>query len=227
MVTHEPVESGLTPVVAPVSDAPAAGTGPDGDVSVHLEELAREGQATLPSTELPRLESPVRLELVGPHMRATGVFDLGRFRRLSDYLNHQLGMLALHDVTILRRNGEPTKVTAGRLWISPEEVTIFGQLEDLRTPPPPEFRIPKVPHAMIYVTQGHTLTGELYGPDGGELASLIESTDPVFVPLTDVRTRSLADRRIIARYPFALLNRRHIIAATEMADGMQPGRRVL
>jgi hypothetical protein len=45
--------------------------------------------------------------------------------------------------------------------------------------------------------------------------------------MTDVRTRSLADRRIVSRYPFALLNRRHIVAATEAAPGTLTDRRVL
>jgi hypothetical protein len=45
--------------------------------------------------------------------------------------------------------------------------------------------------------------------------------------MTDVRTRSLADRRVISRYCFALLNRRHLVAATELQPGMLRGRAVL
>ena len=44
--------------------------------------------------------------------------------------------------------------------------------------------------------------------------------EPAFIPMTEVRTRSLADRRIITRYGFAVLNRRHIVAATGMPAGM-------
>jgi hypothetical protein len=64
-------------------------------------------------------------------------------------------------------------------------------------------------------------------PRGAELARYIESSEPLFIPMTDVRTRSLADRRIVSRYPFALLNRRHMVAATELQQGMIPGRTVL
>ena len=61
-----------------------------------------------------------------------------------------------------------------------------------------------------------------------DLSVFIESAHPAFVPMTDVRTRSLADRRVISRYAFALLNRRHIVAATELLPGMAPaGRSVL
>jgi hypothetical protein len=220
--------SNQVPVMTePTAGLPASDQRPDGDVSIHLEDLVDDGQVVAPSDRVSSLANPIRVELVGQHMRVTGTFDIGRFQRLSDFMNHHVGMLALYDVTILRRNGEPTRVTAQRLWISPEEVTIFGQLDTHAPSSADGLQIPKITHAMIYVTPGHTLTGELYGPDGGDLAALVESTDPVFVPLTDVRTRSLADRRIISRYPFALLNRHHVVAATEMAEGMQPGRRVL
>jgi hypothetical protein len=49
----------------------------------------------------------------------------------------------------------------------------------------------------------------------------------MWIPMTDVRTRSLADRRVISRYGFALINRRHIVAATELQPGMVRGRSVL
>jgi hypothetical protein len=38
-----------------------------------------------------------------------------------------------------------------------------------------------------------------------------------------VRARSLADRRIVTSLPFAPLNRRHVVAATEMPASMQGG----
>ena len=41
--------------------------------------------------------------------------------------------------------------------------------------------------------------------------------------MTDVMARSLADRRIVMRYAFALLNRRHIVSATEMPTSMRAG----
>ena len=44
----------------------------------------------------------------------------------------------------------------------------------------------------------------------------MDSTDPRFVPVTDVTTRSLADRRIISHYDFVLINRTQMIAASEV-----------
>jgi hypothetical protein len=59
------------------------------------------------------------------------------------------------------------------------------------------------------------------------LSAFIESRDPMWVPMTDVRTRSLADRRVISRYGFAVLNRRHIVAATELQPTMIRGRGII
>ena len=73
---------------------------------------------------------------------------------------------------------------------------------------------------LIVVTPGHTLTGEVHINMEAVLSGFIESTRPIWVPMTDVRTRSLADRRVIARYAFALLNRSQIVAATELQPGM-------
>ena len=198
----------------------------DGDASTHLEELIRE---PLPFFEVETDPgNAVDVELVGPHLRLAGTIGLGRFRRLSDLVNHHTGLIGLRNATILRRNGTATRVTAPMIWVSPAEVTLIGEPGDAASPPAaPEFRIPKDPHGLVVVTPGHTLTGEVHLIPGGELGSFVESDDPAFIALTDVRTRSLADRRIIARYNFALLNRRHIVATTALAPEMVRGRSVL
>ena len=81
---------------------------------------------------------------------------------------------------------------------------------------------------MIVVTPSHALTGHVFIPRDAQLPVFIESGDPRFIPMNDVRTRSLADRRVIAPYPSALLNRRHIVAASPLPDDLHPtGRHVL
>ncbi len=199
----------------------------DGDASVHLEELVV-GELPAFALDLPQ-QTAVEIELVGPHIRMAGTMLTGYHRRLSDFVNSHLGLLHIRGATVLRRNGDPTKVKTPSIWASPSEVTLIAQTTEDYHPldTPAEYLIPKVAHTIVVVTSGHTLTGEVHVPPGAELAVFIESNEPQFIPMTDVRTRSLADRRIIARYPFALLNRRHIVAATELQPGMIPGRSVL
>jgi hypothetical protein len=198
----------------------------DGDASSHLEELI---DGDLPAPEPTEdVGVSVEVELVGPHLRLSGAIGLGRFRRLSDVLNNSDGLVGLRNATILRRNGTPTRVTAPMIWVSPAEVTLIGEAAPATDVAAPlEFRIPKDPRDLVFVTPGHTLTGSVHIVAGGNLSAFIESSDPTFIALTDVRTRSLADRRIIARYDFALINRRHIVATTELAPNMLRGRSVL
>ncbi len=213
----------LEPPAAPDLGALPSSDGLDGDAAVYLDELI----VATPADAPPQLIAPEALlpvELVGPHLRLSGSLPLGRFRRLSDVLNQHDGLLELRETTVLRRTGTPTRVRTPAIWVNPPDVTIVGQREvplpsDAAAETPPDWRIEKERHALVVVTPGHVLTGDVYVPVGGQLAVFIESPDPAFIPMTDVRTRSLADRRIITRYPFALLNRRHIVATTELPEG--------
>jgi hypothetical protein len=199
----------------------------DGDAAIHLEELVVSGGSTV-AFEMPE-QTAVAIELVGPHLRVAGTMMTGYHRRLSDFVNSHLGLLQIRSATILRRNGDATKVTTPSIWASPTEVTLIAQTDEEQNAASAQsdMIIPKVAHTLVVVTSGHTLTGNVHVPPGADLAIFIESSDPQFIPMTDVRTRSLADRRVISRYGFALLNRRHIVAATELQPGMIPGRTVL
>ena len=170
----------------------------------------------------------IPIELVGQHLRLSGSVEIGMHRRLSDFVNNHEGLIRLLGVTILRRTGEPTRVAAPSLWVSPEEVTLIGQSTDVsQRETSREWLQDKRAFTLIVVTPGHTLTGEVYLNPQANLAGYIESPSPPWIPMSDVRTRSLADRRVISRYEFALLNRRHIVAATELQPGMIQGRSVL
>jgi hypothetical protein len=197
----------------------------DGDAATHLEALVFGAVAIGPA---PAGAEGLPIELVGQHLRLSGTVIIGFHRRLSDFVNNHEGLISLRDVTVLRRNGDPTKVTSPNLWVSPEEVTLIGQATDVdeRETAGLEF-MQKRAFQLIVVTPGHTLTGEVHLNREAVLASFIESPSPMWIPMTDVRTRSLADRRVISRYGFALVNRRHIVAATELQPGMVRGRNVL
>jgi hypothetical protein len=211
----------------------------DGDAATHLEALVSgalapaqapagvEGQAEGQAEGLP-------LELVGQHLRLSGTVTIGFHRRLSDFVNANDGLIQLRDVTVLRRNGDPTKVTSPSIWVNPDEVTLIGQDTDIgqatdideRETQGLEFMV-KRPFHLIVVTPGHTLTGDVHLTPEAILSAFLESRFPVWIPMTDVQTRSLADRRVISRYGFALVNRRHLVAATELQPDTVRGRGIL
>ena len=71
---------------------------------------------------------------------------------------------------------------------------------------------------FVMFTPAHTVTGRVYVFGQTDLAGFVDSTDPRFVPVVDVTTRSLADRRIVTRYDFVLINRTQMIAAAEIGQ---------
>ena len=197
----------------------------DGDAATHLEALGFGTVALAP--QVTRSEG-LPLELVGQHLRLSGTVNIGFHNRLSDFMNNNDGLVQLRDVTVLRRNGDPTKVTSPAIWVNPDEVTLIGELTDVDGPSTGghEYQQKKAFY-LIVVTPGHTLTGAVHLNPEAVLSAFIESRDPMWIPMTDVRTRSLADRRVISRYAFTVINRRHIVAATELAPGLLRGRGVL
>jgi hypothetical protein len=197
----------------------------EGDASVHLEELV---VGELPELALREAVAQlVAVEMVGPNLRMSGSINIGQFRRLSDFLNNFEGLVPVREATILRRTGEATQVRTQSIWVAPTEVTLFAQTEEQAAQSASDLQVPKVAVPLVVVTPGHTLTGEVYITPDADLGRFIESPSPTFVAMTDVRTRSLADRRVTTRYDFAVLNRRHIVAATQLPPGMIRGRDVL
>ena len=73
-------------------------------------------------------------------------------------------------------------------------------------------------------TPGHTVSGRVHVFGQTDLGAFVDSIDPRYVPVIEVSTRSLADRRIVGHYPFVLINRTQMIAAAEAggADSAEP-----
>ena len=74
------------------------------------------------------------LELIGSRLWIAGKVDLGRFRRLSDYMNIVDGYMVLRDVVVLSRRGEPSRLTLPELRVLPDDVAVVGQLGDGQGP---------------------------------------------------------------------------------------------
>ncbi len=168
-----------------------------------------------------------KIELVGTHLRVKGLMYLGRFGRLTDLINAQSGYIRVHDARLLRRNGDPTTLVLPELMIDKDEISFIAQ-EDPEAPAEAsglagaggmsdfgEVTLTRKPRQFVMFTPGHTVTGEAYVYGETDLAGFVDTNDPRFIALTDVTTRSLADRRIISHYKFVLINRTQMIAASE------------
>jgi hypothetical protein len=166
------------------------------------------------------------VELVGTNLRLTGAVSLGRFSRLSDLINASRGYIRVRDAQLLQRNGEPTNLVLGELMVDQDEISFIAQPQ-AEAPEPgaatgfvePVFGNDveaRQAREFVMFTPGHTVTGKVHIFGQTDLAGFVDATDPRFVPVTGVTTRSLADRRIVSRYDFILINRTQMIAAAEV-----------
>jgi hypothetical protein len=161
------------------------------------------------------------VELIGTHLRASGVVDTGRFRRLTDYVNLLDGFFGLSDVVLLTRTGESTRITMPQLRVRLDDVAIVGQLVAEPMPRTTELgvHLDKVQHRLVVMTRAHIIYGYIHLLEGVSVMSFVDTTDPKFIPMARVRVRWLADRRLAARYPFALVQRNQILGVATEGTG--------
>jgi hypothetical protein len=159
------------------------------------------------------------LELIGSQLWVAGMVDLGRFRRVSDFVNLVLGYMVLHDVVVLTHTGETTKLAMPELRILPEDIVVVGQLEDDKPQAEPSESstfIEKTARRLVLLTRSHIVDGDVFIHGDGSIMAFVDATDPKFIPMSDVRVRRLSDHKLAAHYGFALVQRAQILGvATE------------
>jgi hypothetical protein len=168
---------------------------------------------------LERLPTTTRVQLIGTYLRAEGAVDLGNFARLSDYVNLLEGFFTINDVVLLSRLGAPTRITFPDFRVRLDDIAIIGQGFDA-APHTDDRMVPKQRRRLVVTTGAHIIYGYAYLHEDASLTAFVDSTDPPFMPMTNVRVRWLTDRRLAGRFPFALVHRRKIIGiATEPGSG--------
>ena len=159
------------------------------------------------------------IELIGANLWVAGMVNLGRFRRVSDFVNIVQGYMVMRDVVVLTRNGEATRLTLPEFRVLPDDVAVVGQLggnESIGQSNTGSTYIEKTKQRLVVLTRSHIIDGDVFMQVDGSVMSFVDATDPKFIPMSDVRVRWVSDRKLAARYPFALLQRTQILGvATE------------
>ena len=70
-----------------------------------------------------------RIELIGLHLRLLGTVALGRFHRLSDFVNASHGYVRVRDAELLDASGKPTDVRLPELMVDQDEIAFMVQVE--------------------------------------------------------------------------------------------------
>jgi hypothetical protein len=160
------------------------------------------------------------IELLGSSMWVAGTVELGRFRRISDMVNLVQGYMVIKDVVVLTRTGDTSRLAMPELRVMTDDIAVVAQLGDdtgggsmaaaaaggesglggdMRR------------HRLVVLTRTHIVDGDVFLHGDRSIMAFVEATDPKFIPMTDVRVRWVSDRKLAARYPFALLQRTQII----------------
>ncbi len=162
----------------------------------------------------------VSVELIGFALRVVGKMDMRHTLRLSDHVNNLEGFFRLRDVTLLDRTGKPTRVCLPDLRVRLDDIVIVARGEQADPGAPPDHAlVAKQARHITVMTVAHIVYGRAWLHEQASLANFIDSPDPRFMPMTDVRVRWLTDRRLAGRYPFALVSRRHIIGVSSESKG--------
>ena len=166
------------------------------------------------------------LELIGTYLRAAGSVDLGRFSRLSDYVNYLGGFFTIEDVTLLSRTGGATRVTFPDLRVRLADIAIVAQSRERTSPHAGMVTIiPKERRRLVVMTEAHIIYGSVFLHAEGSMSAFIDASDPHWIPMADVRVRWLTDRRLAGRFPFALLQRTKIVGiAADLSRPAAPAR---
>ncbi len=171
------------------------------------------------------VEHDEQIELVGTNLRLRGTVSLGRFGRLTDLINASSGYVRVRDAQLLQRNGDASGPVLSELMVDQDEISFIAQSH--AAPPEPGSAVgfiepvfgdtieARKAREFVMFTPGHTVTGRVHIFGQTDLAGFVDASDPRFVPVTGVTTRSLSDRRIVSHYDFVLINRTQMIAAAE------------
>ena len=158
------------------------------------------------------------LELIGSQLWVAGMVQLGRFRRVSDFVNIVQGYLVIRDVVVLTRTGEATRLTMPELRVLPDDISVVGQLSTDKPTASADsgLFIEKTARRLVLLTRSHIIDGDVHMHGDGSIMAFVDATDPKFIPMSDVRVRWVSDRKLAARYPFALVQRTQVLGvATE------------
>jgi hypothetical protein len=155
------------------------------------------------------------VELIGPHVRLGGRVRLGAYVRLSDLLNLHDVTLAVAEAVVLNRTGRETADSVPTLDVRLDAISLVIDHSGYISPAAPEdVGIQKTSHRLMAVTEAHLITATFFIYPGAEPATYLLAAEPRWIPLTNVRVRSLIDRRIKFGAMFAVLNRAGVRATT-------------
>ena len=173
----------------------------------------------------------VDVEIFGDGFQIQGQICTGQFPRLSDWLNMQQGFIQVQEGSLAHLghgNLPDPDHQKGTLWVRLSQIVMVVEHTVMAAPRPGAPVVQKERRKATIVTPGYSMRGNLHVHSYGSMKQFLESPDPHFIPVTELTMRWINDPALVSRFPFALVNREHLISlldepATPAGEGSQAG----
>lgn len=156
----------------------------------------------------------IELELIASHARFSGSVKLGAYARVSDLLNFHDEVLSVADGAVLTPTGERTADAVAQLDIRLSDLTLVIDRSNYAPPPDAEQMVEKKPYRLLGVTDAYVITATFFIYAGAEAVPYLRAAEPHWIPVTDVKVRSLLDRKVEFDADFAVLHRKPLLATS-------------
>ena len=116
------------------------------------------------------------------------------------------------DLRVASEHAPEHEQARGTLWVRLDQVSILAERAPAQSSRPGAPVIQKQRRKVSILTPGYNLQGSIHVHAQGSMARFLETPDPRFIPVTDMAVRWLASSTLVARFPFALLNREQLVS---------------
>ena len=160
----------------------------------------------------------VGVEIFGNGFQISGQLRTGQFDRLSDWINMKTGFIQVRDALQIHpglSNAPDPDQRRGTLWVRLDQVAMIAERSSIQQSRPGAPVVQKQRRTVSIITPGYNLQGSIHVHAHGSMAQFLESPDLHFIPMTDVTVRWLASSALVARFPFALINREQMVTILE------------
>jgi hypothetical protein len=172
------------------------------------DQWARPGEVELDGTR-------IEVELFSDGLQISGQLGTGRFGRLSDWISMQTGFIPVQNATP-RRLGDPNSPGPAQSddidWVRLDSIIVLAERGDPQNDRLGALVVQKKPLDVTMVTADYRVDCSLHILADGSVRQYLASPDQRFLPVTEVTLRSRSDPMLVARFPFALVNRDHLLA---------------
>jgi hypothetical protein len=160
----------------------------------------------------------VYVEILGNGFQISGQLRIGNFDRLSDWINMQSGFIQVRDARQVHfglAEAPQSEQARAVLWVRLDQVALIAERTSAQSSRPGAPVVQKQRRKVTIFTPGYSLQGSIHLHANGAMAQFLESPDLHFIPVTDLTVRLVSSSALVARFPFALVNREQLVTILE------------